>query len=523
MARADDDSEREWAEFRFGVISALVCGEYTKEEKELIRKGILAKAHLAPDGSRWQISQRTLRSWVRAYNASGLSGLYSKRRSTRNQFKAIPAEVLEAAVELRRELRTRSISQILHLLKMAGYDVTKVSKTTLNSHLNRLGVRKEKPYTDQGAYGSFEKKHINTLWQTDTSDGIWLPDPSGAKAVKLTYLFTFIDDCSRLLLHGQYYWSEQLPNLLDCFKKAVTKRGFCQKIYSDRGSIFRSRQWKSVCAELGIRQIFAQEASGKGKQERHYLTIQRGFGSEAQLSGLQTIEELNEFFDAWIDERYHKEVHRTLKQSPLERWQEEEATIKRIAPEKLMDALKLRANRDVNFKTARIQLNGKEYQASKHLGGEKVQLKWEFDRTDEIEIWREGDFVETARLFVRQENIDYSKRPERDEGPDKRKYVLESSKKYRLAMVSKRRGKAVEDGPNGLLSESEFTMLIETNLSRSLSESEQALGKRCYRANYPLRRDFIETVLKRCVKEKGANLHINIYLRRIEENNRNQR
>jgi transposase InsO family protein len=406
---------------------------------------------------------------------------------------------------------------------MAGYDVSKVSKTTLNSHLNRLGVRKEKPYTDQGAYGRFEKKQINKLWQTDTSDGIWLPDPSGTKTVKLTYLVTFIDDCSRLLLHGQYYWSEQLPNLLDCFKKAVTKRGICDKVYSDRGSIFRSRQWKSVCAELGIGQLFAQEASGKGKQERHYLTIQRGFASEAQLSGLQTLEELNEFFDAWIDERYHKEVHKTLKQSPLERWQEEEGTIKRIAPEKLQDALRMRANRQVNFKTALIQLNGREYQASKHLGGEQVQVKWEFDRIDEIEIWREGDFIETARLFVRQEDIDYSKRPEREEGQDKRKYILESSKKYRLAMVSKRRGKAVDSGPNDLLSESEFTLLVEKILARALSEPEHILCKRSYRAGYPLRRDFVETVLERCVKEKGANLHINIYLRRIEENYRNKR
>jgi len=104
MTRADDDTEREWAEFRFAVISPLVCGEYSKEEKELIRKGVLAKAHLAPDGSSWQISERTLRSWVRAYKCFGLRGLYSKRRSTRNCFKAISAEVLEAAVELRREL-----------------------------------------------------------------------------------------------------------------------------------------------------------------------------------------------------------------------------------------------------------------------------------------------------------------------------------------------------------------------------------------------------------------------------------
>ena len=85
--------------------------------------------------------------------------------------------------------------------------------------------------------------------------------------------------------------------------------------------------------------------------ERHYLTIQRSFYKEAQHAGLQTLEELNEFFWAWLDERYHNETHSTLNQTPLARWQAEEQKIERVPLKLLAEALKLRVNRKVNFKT----------------------------------------------------------------------------------------------------------------------------------------------------------------------------
>ncbi|MBZ0189668.1 MAG: DDE-type integrase/transposase/recombinase [Candidatus Obscuribacterales bacterium] len=272
MPEDDEERRREWAEFRFGVIAPLVCGHYSWTEKQLIRRGIVAKSHTTPDGREWQVPERTLRKWVAAHKKEGLAGLYHKRRKTRGQFKALDDEVLEAAKSLREEMNSRSINEILHHLSVAGMDVSKVSKTTLNKHLNRLGARKETPYSDQGAFQPWQKKHINLLWQGDCSDGIWLPDPTGLKQNKLTTLITFIDDCSRLCTHGEFYWGEKLINMLDCFSKAVYKRGKVIKIYTDNGSIYRSKQWKSTCAELGIERIFAEKNRPSGKDSISYCT-----------------------------------------------------------------------------------------------------------------------------------------------------------------------------------------------------------------------------------------------------------
>ncbi len=522
----DEENRREWAVFRFGVIAPLVCGKYDREERQIIRRAILSNSHETPDGQSWQISERTLRNWISEHKKLGLRGLYSKRRKTRGKFSAIDAKTLAAAEKLRRELNSRSIKQILLHLSVQGFDVSKISKTTLNMHLNRLGARKEKDYSDQGAFQRWQKQNINELWQTDCSDGIWLPDPTGLKKDKQTALITFIDDASRLCTHGEFYWNEQLPSLLDCFRKAVTKRGRCEGLYSDNGSIFRSKQWKGVCAELDIGQKFAekQRPPGKGKVERHFLSIQRGFYKEAQLSGLQTLEELNDFFWEWLDKCYHKEKHSTLKESPLERWQKQEGTIEHVSQERLHEALKLRANRKIDFKTALVRLNGKQFQASKELGGERIQARWHYECTDEIEIWKGGDFVEIAKVFVPLPDIDYSKRPERGSSP-KPGMVLESSKNLRLAMVANRKSKGL--APNtkmsDLLTESELVVLVETVLERGLDSRERQKCSEFFRTYCPIRRDFAEGVLIRCVAEKGQYLHINIYLRRIEETQQTMR
>ena len=54
--------------------------------------------------------------------------------------------------------------------------------------------------------------HTLALVQADARDGIWLDTPEGRKK---TYLFLWIDDFSRKILFGKYYFDEKLTALLD--------------------------------------------------------------------------------------------------------------------------------------------------------------------------------------------------------------------------------------------------------------------------------------------------------------------
>ena len=223
-------------------------------------------------------------------------------------------------------------------------------------------------------------------------------------------------------------------------------------------------------------------------------------------------------FSGWLDERYHKEIHETTKQMPLERWQQEEDTIKRVAPEKLREALKMREYRKVDFRTALVHLNGRTYQASKSLGGERIQARWVADCVDEIDIWKDGEFREKAMLFVPTVDIDYSKRPERE--PELRPgIVVESAKNYRLGLMARRSGESFVPGQrtDDLLAESEFSALLEILIGRQFDGDESKQISVFFRKWCPFRRDFIQDVLTRCTAEKGCGLHIKVYLRRIEE------
>ena len=183
----DEERREAWALFRYNVIAPLLEPGLDSAEKAETRKQVLAQVHTTPDGKRWVISERTLRTWLARHRKDQLKGLQNRRHETLGVMKSLDEQVLMQAKGLRERMRTRSIQDILVHLKMKGHDVSRISATTLNRHLNRVGATKEKNHTERGAYQHFAKEHINQLWQTDCTDGIWLPDPLGLKMQRRTY------------------------------------------------------------------------------------------------------------------------------------------------------------------------------------------------------------------------------------------------------------------------------------------------------------------------------------------------
>ncbi len=50
---------------------------------------------------------------------------------------------------------------------------------------------------------------------------------------KPTYLLAYIDDASRLVPHGEFYYTQSLEALRHSFKEAVLKRGIPTLLYTD--------------------------------------------------------------------------------------------------------------------------------------------------------------------------------------------------------------------------------------------------------------------------------------------------
>lgn len=515
----DQDERIAWAQFRFSVIAPLVCRKIDSEElRRSLRKEVLEQIYVDPDGHERRIQKRTLQQWLWLHKKFGFEGLLDSHRSTRGSCRAIPLHVLDRAEFLRRQEPARSARAILSILDAEGFDVRKVSKNTLNAQLNSRGANKQKLASEKGVFQRWEQRYANALWQGDTSAGPWLPDPTNPKKVKRTKLISFIDDASRVCTHAEFYWDEKLPNLVDCFRKALLKRGKPERLLVDNAFIYHSNTLKLMCAQMNIQVSFCTPYSpeGKGKVEKHYGTIKRSFYVEAEHAGLTNLADLNEFFFAWLAKEYHNSRHSSLGMTPIERWAKDEHALQRVTPDNIRSALMLRAERKVNARTAMLRIDSQWYQAEPSLAGTTLEVRWQATSREQVELWKDGKPIGSASATTPQANIDFSRKSERLQ-QRVNGLPFESSKTYRLSLVGQHEGEAfiVPSARDDYMAESEFVQLIEKTLQRTLLDEENAFVSQFFLQCSPLKTNRTTQLLEQAVNAKGMRMHLRYYLEHI--------
>ena len=225
----------------------------------------------ADTAGKFQVSERTLRRWITSYRANGFEGLKPKAPSSSGKSR-IPDDLIQEAIKLRREVPKRSINEIIHILEWEGLaEPGFLKKSTLQEQLAARGYssRQMKTYaSDVTSARRFQKPWRNYLWQTDIKYGIYV----GGQP---TYMVCFIDDCTRNIMHSEFYDTLDQSIVQDCFRKALVKYGAPDCLYMDNGRQFRSHWMKRACSKLGIRLLYARpyNPEGKGKQERYNQTV----------------------------------------------------------------------------------------------------------------------------------------------------------------------------------------------------------------------------------------------------------
>ncbi|MCF8010283.1 MAG: DDE-type integrase/transposase/recombinase [Clostridiales bacterium] len=188
----------------------------------------------------------------------------------------------------------------------------------------------------------------------------------------------FIDDYSRYVVHGQFYFEERVPRLEDCLKKAILKFGIPEVIYVDNGSIYSSHHFQRICGRLGtqLKHTRPGRPQGRGKQEKFFRFVDLSFVPEAydliQQGKIQNLTDLNRFFTAWLEVAYHQKVHNTFKQRPADRYQKDDHPIRTMPPHELVDVFLLEETRKVD-KTGCISLFGQAFEVNTVLAGARVQ------------------------------------------------------------------------------------------------------------------------------------------------------
>jgi hypothetical protein len=248
--------------------------------------------------------------------------------------------------------------------------------------------------------------------------------------------------------------------------------------------------------------------------------------SEANHAGLRTLEELNQFFFAWLEEKYHNKEHEGLDGlTPFERWRQDEEKVQRVTVNELARALMLEIERTVNVRTGTIRLDNKYYQADARLAGARVSVRFAAGEREHVEIWQHGQLVQQAKEVTVQTQIDFSRKPKSEK--EEAGVAYEGSKIYREKLTgrSKRAQAMAQEGPSDrtYLTQAALVELLSKTLIREFSELESVEIAKFFLLNAPIVAKSAEVALDLAVSTKGKDMHLRFYFHSLEQQLNKQR
>jgi putative transposase len=415
----EEDPRRAMALLRYQVISAYLALEPGRGQKRPLLEQLAERTWLDPTtGQPLTVAAETIRSWVRRYREGGLAGLQDKLRARRGTT-ALKPEEIELAAKLKREVPERSLDRLIHIVEETRLvERGHIRRSTLHRALRSLGLSQSPPHVaDHKDLDRFEADTPNDLWQSDLLAGPYLPDPARPGKSRRAWLYAFLDDHSRLLLHGRFSFRGELPALELVFRRALQRWGTPRRVYYDNGQVYRSKHMRHIVATLGLHSpIFTQKKrpEGHGKIEALNRLIRSAFIAELKSSRITTLDALNEAFIAWADVEYNHRQHGETGELPLDRWRKAVEHVRYADDDKLREAF-LWVEKRTPDKSGVFSLLGERYQTT--VGRRRIKVRFDPEALAEVEVWLDDTFVERVRPFVVQTHRRPKPRPKDDQPP----------------------------------------------------------------------------------------------------------
>ena len=351
------------------------------------------------------VTDRTIRNYIARFRDGGAQAFLSPTVRVPSP-RVHDKELADAILALVKERPTRTVPKLRTLLsvdaRFAG-KIDVVSDRSIYRFLLEHGLSQKTRHallSEDGrmSFHRFQAERPLDLVQGDARDGIWLDTKDGKKK---TYLFVWVDDYSRKILSGRYYFDEKLPRMEDTFKRLVLRWGIPQKVYLDNGSVYIAKQFAWILGQLKTAKLHHKpyQAYCKGKVEAINKTIKNDFQGEAQRAGFTTLEELNSAFVAWVDLEYNVRIHSTTGESPDKRFADAlHADIRRVADIAWFEALFLmRVSRTVT-KYGKIKLESNEYSVTSAPHGTVVEARYDPFDLLRVFIFKGGTCSETTSV-----------------------------------------------------------------------------------------------------------------------------
>ena len=351
------------------------------------------------DGHPRQFTWRTIETWRARYNKHGVTALTPNTRVDKGKLRKVTVEQVKEAID--------AVLPKFHYnapSKMAIYRMTIeegllsrscIAPNTFSRVVNKYEMLKSDDECINKRRLAFAKAHANEMWQGDTMFG---PYVNNGAAMTQTKLIAFIDDASRVCIHGQFFLKEDVDSLIEALSTAFYKRGVPEALYVDNGSIYTSKEIIQICARVGciLSHAPVRDGAAKGKVERFFRTVRAQF--LVRKLDISSVEALNIQFTAWAEEQYNAQKHSVLGMTPLDRFALDRRRVRFLPPNEVNEELffveedrVVRADNTFSFK-------GVRYETPRHLASRKIQVRYERKRPHrKVVVFYKGERMGDAR------------------------------------------------------------------------------------------------------------------------------
>jgi putative transposase len=363
---------------------------------------VAAMTFLDEEGNPRQFTWRTIQTWYYRYKNHGITGVTSQPRQDKGQTRKVtPEELLEAINAARPHFQQQRLNKralYRFCIETGLLDADRMAQTTFYRFIREYDLLK--PNSDDNKKRlAFSMKYANQLWQADTLCGPFV-HTGAAAGRKPTRLIAFIDDASRVLCHGEFFFAENVDTLVRTIRTAFYKRGVPEQLLVDNGSIYCCQEITLICARVGclLRHTAVRDAAAKGKIERFFRRVRDQFlVRKLDLSSLET---LNRQFTHWVENDYNAVPHDAIAMKPIDRFGIDLSRIRFLMPSEHTDELfYAEATRKVK-KDNTFSFRGQRYETPVDLRDKEIQLRHDRHHdTAAIIIYFKGQRMGVARLL----------------------------------------------------------------------------------------------------------------------------
>ena len=397
-----DAKDEAWAIFWCALLAKVIFDEVAPGQVHQHLVELSRQEHRFPDGTIKKPSLSTLKRKLSRYQKHGLDGLARKKRSDRGKARSVSRDVIEKAVEIKKDQPKRSAATVNLFLK--HYHQPSIPHSTLYRHLKQHGATRLKLGVVQKKVRSrWTREHPNDLWIGDFSDG---PYVLFEGKVVPTFLCLFIDCCSRYVVEGRYYLRRTLDILIDTLIRAWMVHGLPNALYLDQAKVFLSHALKAACFDLRIRLIHRArgDPSPGGLVERIFGTNQQQFEAEVRAGEILPFDELNRGFSAYLNVAYHETEHSEIHQPPRNRFQADDRIHRPVDIDKAVRFFMKKETRTVNADFSDVAVQGRFFKVDPKWRGDKVLVRYDpFSEMDQVLLYSlDEQFLGSAPLYKRE-------------------------------------------------------------------------------------------------------------------------